>query len=109
MNRTLFIVLFVGLSFLFVPLLLYFGLAAWIVPIAQMTYGGFAALLHGNIVASGWIFLHVLIYFAAFYGLAHLSYYISKLLKTLFWMMTFQLLVLTSIFSCSFLFFTEYL
>jgi|APCry1669189000_1035189.scaffolds.fasta_scaffold07810_6 hypothetical protein len=103
MNRTLFIVLFVALSFVFVPLLLFLGLVAYIVPTAQMTYGGFATLLSGNIAGSAMIFLHVLIYLAAFYGMAHLSYFMSKLFKMRFWIMSFQFLVLTSIFSCSFL------
>lgn len=103
MSRQRFICLFVTLAVCFVPILINFGVVAWIVP----TCWGLASTLR-EVVDLDWrptigFGLYSVIYLVAFYIIGRILYFLIGLARHIAVVWSLQLFVLIALFSCSFL------
>jgi hypothetical protein len=102
MTRKAYVLTFIVLAVIFVPVDIYYFMGNLIVPCCYLILGGLLAGLWdwGGIVFGG---VYVALYLALFYLLARVTYGLIAKVKNAKPLLVYQILLLALVFSCSFL------
>ena len=103
MSRKLYVWTFILVAAAFVPVILNFGLIAYVVPSAYIAVGIGGSLFHAKFIQSLWAFGHLATYLLLFYAAAHATFWLANRSKSRAVRSTIQVAVLLALFSCSFI------
>ncbi len=102
LSRKQFVLIFVILVVCFVPILINFGVVCWIVPLAWGIASALKEFSQFDWNPAIGFTLYSLVYTTAFYGIARLTDLIIRRVQRKTLRLSIQLLVLATVFSCSF-------
>jgi len=103
MSRKRYVLSFIVLSVVFVPVVLDFGIVIYAVPTAYIAVVAGSFILHGNFACLLWVFGHLSVYLLLFYTAARITFRLSLCSPSTRAHRIIQYLVLLFLFSSSFI------
>jgi hypothetical protein len=103
MSPRLYVIIFMILAVIFVPVLFYFFFGALVAPCCYAVVQLFVGVDPSGWRQAIWLLGHVVIYFGLFYGAARFTFWASQLASGKRAQTAIQVVILLGLFACSFL------